>query len=115
MDCYYLSMYVPVLAGSCFPDTDSWLFFDEKCWFISPLNPEAVRSVVTWHDAASFCKTYNGYLASIHNPDQNAFLRGQVHIKYSYIHLFKICIGHVKDIALAVSVQTGYLLYIFPS
>ena len=65
-------------AGSCDPDTDDWKMYDDRCWFFSPLSPDVVQSPMDWTMAENFCNSLGANLASIHNSDQNNFVKGQV-------------------------------------
>ena len=65
-------------AGSCNPDTDDWKMFDGRCWFFSPLSQDTSQTRTEWIQAELFCNANGGNLASIHNSQQNEFVKGQV-------------------------------------
>jgi hypothetical protein len=61
------------VAGSCYPDDDSWKYFNNRCyWF----GDSGVAK--TWYDAEAYCKEKGGHLASIHDDMTNSFIMGQV-------------------------------------
>uniref|UniRef100_A0A8D2L8M6 Phospholipase A2 receptor 1 n=1 Tax=Varanus komodoensis TaxID=61221 RepID=A0A8D2L8M6_VARKO len=49
-----------------------WLYFSFKCFLLQiPKDPRHLKS---WHSAQTFCKSYNGSLASIENEVEQAFI-----------------------------------------
>ena len=63
-------------AGSCSPDDDRWKFYQGRCYYFSGLDIET--DATSWYSSQNWCNANGGHLVSIHDPDVQAFIEGQV-------------------------------------
>lgn len=68
--------YCYIAAGSCLPDDDSWKFYDDRCYYFSGIDSEP--EATSWYNAQGWCNQNGGHLVSVHDPDTQAFITGQV-------------------------------------